>query len=63
MLARFPESKRIFQNGGKFYEAGDKLVQPELARTLERIARDGSRDFYLGETAKRLAAEMKANGA
>jgi gamma-glutamyltranspeptidase/glutathione hydrolase len=62
MLARFPESMRIFQNGGKFYEAGDTLVQPELARTLERIARDGSRDFYLGETAKRLAAEMKANG-
>ncbi len=62
VLAKFPESKRIFQNGGKYYETGDRLVQPELARTLDRIARQGSRDFYLGETARRLAAEMKANG-
>ena len=62
LLARFPESTRIFQNGGKYYEAGDKLVQPELARTLTRIAREGSKDFYLGETAKRLAAGMKASG-
>ena len=33
-----PESKRIFQKGGSFYEAGDMLVQPELAATLQRIA-------------------------
>src|SRR5512141_1925597 len=39
LLARFPESQRIFHNGGKYYEAGDKLVQPELARTLTRIGR------------------------
>ncbi|MBI4873184.1 MAG: gamma-glutamyltransferase [Acidobacteria bacterium] len=62
LLAEFAESRRIFQNGGKFYEPGDRLVQPELARTLERIARQGSRDFYEGETAARLAAEMKAHG-
>jgi gamma-glutamyltranspeptidase/glutathione hydrolase len=62
VLAQFPESRRIFQNDGKYYEAGDRLAQPDLARTLERIARDGARDFYLGETARRLAAEMKANG-
>jgi gamma-glutamyltranspeptidase/glutathione hydrolase len=62
LLPQFPESKRIFLNGGKYYEAGDRLVQPELARTLARIAKTGAHDFYLGETAKRLAAEMKANG-
>ena len=53
-----PESKRIFQNNGAFYSAGDRLIQPELAATLKRIANAGSREFYEGETAHRLAAEM-----
>lgn len=61
-LARFPESKRIFLRDGKYYEAGDRLVQPELAATLERIARNGAGEFYQGETARRLAAAMKENG-
>jgi gamma-glutamyltranspeptidase/glutathione hydrolase len=62
LLARFPESRRIFQRDGRFYEAGELLVQPELARTLERIRKEGSRDFYEGETARRLAADMQAHG-
>ena len=43
-------------------EPGEKLVQPELARTLERIAHNGAQEFYTGETAERLAAQMQANG-
>jgi gamma-glutamyltranspeptidase / glutathione hydrolase len=62
LLSQFPESNRIFLNGGKFFEAGDTLVQAELAATLERIQRQGASDFYEGETARRLAAEMKKNG-
>ncbi|MEO8027089.1 MAG: gamma-glutamyltransferase, partial [Bryobacteraceae bacterium] len=62
LLAKFPESKRIFLHGGTPYEMGDTFRQPELAKTLTRIARNGASDFYEGETAKRLAAEMKANG-
>jgi gamma-glutamyltranspeptidase / glutathione hydrolase len=61
-LERFPDTKRIFLNGGKFYEPGDRLVQKELAATLERVARGGSKEFYEGETARRLVAEMAANG-
>ena len=61
-LERFPETKRIFLNGGKFYEPGDRLVQKELAATLERVARGGSKEFYEGETARKLVAEMAANG-
>ncbi|MBI3280522.1 MAG: gamma-glutamyltransferase [Acidobacteria bacterium] len=61
-LARFAESRRIFLNNGQPLEAGGKLVQPELARTLERIARHGAADFYEGETARILAREMAANG-
>jgi gamma-glutamyltranspeptidase/glutathione hydrolase len=61
-LSRFPESARIFLRGGKYYEAGDVFVQPELSRTLDRIARLGSKDFYEGETAQLLAKDMREHG-
>src|ERR1039457_7738751 len=37
-LSEFPESKRIFQRDGNYYQPGELLRQPDLARTLERIA-------------------------
>ncbi|MFM9905367.1 MAG: gamma-glutamyltransferase [Pyrinomonadaceae bacterium] len=60
-LARYEDSKRIFLNGGAFYEEGDIFRQPDLAKTLARIEQKGARDFYSGETAKMIAADMKAN--
>jgi gamma-glutamyltranspeptidase / glutathione hydrolase len=56
------ESKRIFQKNGAFFDVGDTLAQPELAATLERIAKNGANEFYEGETAKRFAAEMAKHG-
>lgn len=41
---------------------GEVFKQPELARTLERIADKGPDDFYKGETAKLLIAQMKQDG-
>ncbi len=61
-LASSPESKRIFQKNGAFYDVGETLTQPELAQTLERIARNGPSEFYEGDTAKRFAAEMAGHG-
>ena len=61
-LSRFPESKRIFLNDGKYFEPGDRLQQPELARTLQRVRDMGAKDFYEGETASLLAADMQAHG-
>lgn len=61
-LARDPQSKTTFLKGGAFYDVGDTFVQPELARTLERIAKLGSKDFYEGETAKLLTDAMAKNG-
>ena len=61
-LGTSPDSKRIFQKSGAFFDVGDLLVQPELAQTLERIARNGANEFYEGETAQRLAREMSAHG-
>jgi gamma-glutamyltranspeptidase / glutathione hydrolase len=60
-LKAFEESRRIFQREGKFYELGDTFVQPELAKVLERI-KANPRDFYEGETAKLIAADMQAHG-
>ena len=60
-LAKFAESKRIFQRGGNYYKAGEVLRQPELARTLERIAKDPE-DFYHGAMARELAAVIHKGG-
>ncbi|MDH4066620.1 MAG: gamma-glutamyltransferase, partial [Acidobacteriota bacterium] len=61
-LARDAESRRIFQKDGAFYEMGETLVQPDLARTLERISANGADEFYTGETATRFAGEMAKHG-
>ena len=61
-LPTSPESKRIFLKNGAFFDVGEMLAQPELAQTLERIARLGPTEFYEGETAKRLADEMAKHG-
>ncbi len=58
---KFPESKRVFLNGGAGFEMGAHFSQPDLARTLERVSKNPS-DFYEGETAKLIAAGMAANG-
>ncbi|WP_187148906.1 gamma-glutamyltransferase [Candidatus Korobacter versatilis] len=60
-LTKFPESRRIFQRDGKFYEPGDVFKQPELAKTLERIAENPD-DFYKGAMAKEIAADQAKGG-
>jgi gamma-glutamyltranspeptidase/glutathione hydrolase len=60
-LSLFSESKRIFQRNGKLYHQGETFRQPELARTLERIARDPD-DLYRGAMAKELAAAIQKGG-
>lgn len=55
-----PESRRIYQRDGKFYEMGETFVQPDLAAALARI-KANPRDFYEGETARLIVADMKAN--
>jgi gamma-glutamyltranspeptidase/glutathione hydrolase len=60
-LTRFPESRRIFQRNGNFYQAGETFRQPELARTLTRIEKD-PRSFYHGALASELAQVIQKHG-
>ncbi|MCC7176847.1 MAG: gamma-glutamyltransferase [Acidobacteria bacterium] len=59
---KYPASLAQFSKNGKPYEAGDILKQPDLARTLQRIADQGPAGFYEGETAALIEKDMKANG-
>jgi len=61
-LGRFADSKRIFQRGGTFYKAGENFKQPELARTLQRIAANPD-DLYHGAMAHELVDDLKKGGA
>src|SRR6202162_318138 len=65
-LEKFSVSKRIFLTNGRdknqMYKVGDIFRQPELAATLQRIAKNGADDFYRGETARMLVADMQSNG-
>src|SRR5260370_8857452 len=62
-LERFPISRRIFLNDGKMLKAGDTLKQPELAATLQRLAKSGAGEFYRGETPRMLGADIANSGA
>ena len=44
------------------WQAGDRLVQPDLAKTLRLIAEQGPDAFYTGPIADQIVAEMKAGG-
>ncbi len=61
-LAKFPDSKRIFQRDGNLYKEGEIFKQPLLARTLQRIAADPD-DFYHGQMAHELIDDLRKGGA
>ena len=60
-LAKFPESRRVFQRNGDYYKSGEIFRQPDLARTLERISENPD-DFYHGTLARELAAAVQKGG-
>jgi gamma-glutamyltranspeptidase/glutathione hydrolase len=64
ILRSTAEGRRLYGNGsgsGRLV-AGDTLKLPDLADTLEAIARSGSRDLYHGERARALVAAIRAGG-
>lgn len=60
---KFPELKRVFgKDGAAGWETGDRLKQPDLARTLRFIAEQGPDAFYKGAIADFIVMEMKSGG-
>ena len=61
-LASFPESVAAFRKGdGTPWQSGDRLIQGDLAATLDRIASEGPDEFYTGKTAELIVAYMAAH--
>jgi gamma-glutamyltranspeptidase / glutathione hydrolase len=58
-LSQYPETKRIYLKGGKFYNEGETMRQPDLAATFARLQRAGPNEFYQGRTASLIVADMK----
>lgn len=58
-FATYNTTPSAFLKNGKEWEAGDLLVQSELAQTLELIKEKGRAGFYEGEVADLIVAEMK----
>jgi gamma-glutamyltranspeptidase / glutathione hydrolase len=66
-LAADPEAARIFLHkdvNGEYeaLEPGDRLVQPDLARTLHMIGAHGADAFYKGRIAQSMVASLKDRG-
>jgi len=62
-MAKFPASVAAYgKPGGGEWQAGDRLVLKDLAKTLRSIATEGPDAFYTGWIADAIAADMTANG-
>ena len=61
-FAKYPNVAATFLDHGKPYVAGQRLRQPQLAKTLELIAKGGTRAFYDGPIARAVVAASAANG-
>src|SRR5512142_1427946 len=61
-IDQFASTSAIFYPGGKALTAGTKLVQKDLAATLERIANEGADAFYRGDIATRAVDAIRKAG-
>jgi gamma-glutamyltranspeptidase/glutathione hydrolase len=61
-LGRFPSTRAVFFRDDRPLQQGDVLLQEDLGATLERFARHGLDGFYGGETAAKIAAQMRQGG-
>ncbi len=61
-LNKYPHSAAVFGHDGKPWKAGERLVQTDLANSLEKIAKGGTDAFYKGSIAKAIVKASDANG-
>ncbi|WP_417033369.1 gamma-glutamyltransferase [Dolichospermum circinale] len=60
-ILKNPAAKKIFTRNGEYYQPGEKLIQTDLAKTLEAIS-ENPQSFYRGKIAEIIASDMKKNG-
>jgi gamma-glutamyltranspeptidase/glutathione hydrolase len=60
-LSKYAETSHIYLRSNNFYKEGEIFRQPELAATFARLQRSGPNEFYDGETARLIVADMKRN--
>ena len=60
-LSKYAETSRIYLRSHNYYKEGEIFRQPELAATFARLQRSGPNEFYEGETARLIVADMKRN--
>lgn len=59
-----PEAKRIYlKPDGTTYDTGERLRNPDYARTLRRLAQRGAEDFYTGSLAADINADLVSHGS
>ena len=61
-ISKFPATAQIYAKDGLPYEVGDTIKNPDLAATLELIAKKGRDGFYKGELAQKIVAAVKDTG-
>jgi gamma-glutamyltranspeptidase len=61
-FAKYESSRALFFRNGEPLRAGDTLRNPDLAWTLEQVAKGGSDAFYRGEVARKLVADLRGKG-
>jgi gamma-glutamyltranspeptidase/glutathione hydrolase len=62
VMERYAGTRKVYLADGDPPELGEKLLQPELAQTLELLARKGFDGFYRGELAARMVADVNKYG-
>lgn len=59
---RFPEGQAIWMREGRYLRAGERLVQSDIAGTLQAVADNGPEAFYEGDFARHYVARAQADG-
>ena len=55
--------RRVYLNAdGSYKRPGQRVENPDMTRSLKRIAREGADLFYRGEMAQEIDSDMRANG-
>jgi gamma-glutamyltranspeptidase / glutathione hydrolase len=63
VMKQYPDTAAIFLHGSdRPLKQGEPVKQPDLALTIARMQKHGWREFYEGETARRIDRDMAAHG-